>query len=853
MKLCQPLTLAAGLALALGLLTGTAQSDTKAPPAADKKTSGKKAAAPADAGYVNRKMSENWKNPDATLKRLSASMTEKVKGTDPEDVLKFVEKPANRLLLAQWMMAWYDRHQTYSEAIENSKKAAAGKHSNRDLDLQVQESILEDLGKDAKAEREEQKRVVEGIRRDLDMLEKHQELPWTLEEFAADKNSKRLLELLSSDLDWMYQVVFSGDCSNPGRVLAVMQGVAERYPDEFYKVRMIRDIATATGLEFARDCWEYGKAMDRADYYIRKWKERKLNIIFDSLPFWQLRICCGSKCSDGFGNASAGLPASFEWVQDNVRIPAERFSGCCWRCGYKLWNPYGQSVHGSDYRNPYNGLFDSNHHKFTYEVGGVCGGLSHFGAYAATAHGVPAFTMGEPGHCAFVLRINGEWTPAYSVFWQHSLHWTPWRGNYRYTTLHMMTELLEESDAKDNDVSYTYLALGRIFSDRNRKKEAVKCLFHAVNAQPLNLDAWLACAAYLKENYPADKELWRRLHDDVCTLMATRYPEVAADFLQRHVYDNLAKTSISQDEIKKCIHLFWSSLYDEGPARWEVGVMANRQMRLLVKDAEQPQVTVTVGEGDKKEEKKVDKLDADRACYLFASIYSAVSAKPVLPTRILDWMNELDAMHKNVMSDRIKKLTAYFSHIPTGPQGDAMQNKMLLAAEEMFNLDAFQSMGRDMADSKGLLDGEMPPHQPCNGTVMSQGGLVFAGSYGEGDTPAGHWGVLEGCGGNIETAAEANPWVGVMLARDAFVSGVVIIGPEDKAANRKDMVIQVSETGKDGSWQTVGSPLGECTGRISTADFSSSETKCKFIRVLRKGGNTPLQINAIYVYGRPAA
>lgn len=852
MKLAQPFSCVAGLAIAFGMLPAVVQADVPAPGTDKKSADSKKAEASEAAGYVNRKMAENWKNPEASLKRLSAALTERVKSPDPGNVQKFVEKPANRLLLAQWMMAWQAVHNTRSEAIENSKKAAAGKFTNRDLDMQVQESILEDLPKDAKDEREAQKKKVEEIKTELAYLEDHQNLPWTLEEFAAYKNGKKLLEALSTDLDWMYQVVFSGDCSNPGRVLAVMQGVAERHPD-FYKNRMVRDIATATGLEFARDCWEYGKAMDRADYYIRKWKERKLNVVFDTLPFWQLRICCGSKCADGFGNASAGLPASFEWVQDNVRIPIERFSGCCWRCGYKLWNPYAQSVHGSDYRNPYNGLFDSNHHQFTYEVGGVCGGLSHFGAYAATAHGIPAFTMGEPGHCAFILRVNGEWTPAYSVFWQHGLHWTPWRDNHRFTTLHMMTELLEESDARDNDISYTYLALGHIFAERNRKKEALKCFFHAISAQPLSLDAWLACARYLKENYPTDKDLWRQLHDDVCKLLATRYPEVAADLLQKQVYDNLVKTSISKDEIKQCIHLFWSSMYDEGPARWEVGVMADRQMRLLEKDAEQPQVTVTVGEGDKKEEKKVDKLDPDRACYLFASIYSAVSTKPVIPTRVLDWMNELNTMHKGVMTERIKQLTAYFSHIPSGPDGDAMQNKMLLAAESSFNLDAFQSMGRDMADAKDLLSGEMPPHQPLRGAVMSQGGLVFAGSYGEADTPAGHWGVLEGCGGNIVTAAEANPWVGVMLQRDAFVSGVIIIGPEDKTADRRDMVIQVSESGKEGSWQTVGSPLGECTGSISTADFGSSESKCKFIRVLRKGGNTPLQINAIYVYGRPAA
>ena len=33
-------------------------------------------------------------------------------------------------------------------------------------------------------------------------------------------------------------------------------------------------------------------------------------------------------------------------------------------------------------------------------IGGVCGGLSHFGTMAAQAHGIPGYPVGQPGHCA---------------------------------------------------------------------------------------------------------------------------------------------------------------------------------------------------------------------------------------------------------------------------------------------------------------------------------------------------------------------------------------------------------------------------------------------------------------------
>ena len=150
MKLGQPFSCVAGLAVAFGMLPAVVQADVPAPGADKKSADSKKAAASEAEGYVNRKMAENWKNPEASLKRLGAALTERVKSPEPDNVQKFVEKPANRLLLAQWMMAWQAVHNTHSEAIENSKRAAAGKHTNRDLDMQVQESILEDLPKGAK-------------------------------------------------------------------------------------------------------------------------------------------------------------------------------------------------------------------------------------------------------------------------------------------------------------------------------------------------------------------------------------------------------------------------------------------------------------------------------------------------------------------------------------------------------------------------------------------------------------------------------------------------------------------------------------------------------------------------------
>ena len=43
------------------------------------------------------------------------------------------------------------------------------------------------------------------------------------------------------------------------------------------------------------------------------------------------------------------------------------------------------------------------------QVGGVCGTLSGYGSAAARAHGVMATTVGQPSHCAYVVRVGDEW------------------------------------------------------------------------------------------------------------------------------------------------------------------------------------------------------------------------------------------------------------------------------------------------------------------------------------------------------------------------------------------------------------------------------------------------------------
>ena len=62
---------------------------------------------------------------------------------------------------------------------------------------------------------------------------------------------------------------------------------------------------------------------------------------------------------------------------------------------YRGYNAFGDTVQGPMYYMPFKGTFGSDA-EMAIEVGGVCGSLSHVGAAAAIASGIPAMTMGEP-------------------------------------------------------------------------------------------------------------------------------------------------------------------------------------------------------------------------------------------------------------------------------------------------------------------------------------------------------------------------------------------------------------------------------------------------------------------------
>ncbi|BCU75590.1 hypothetical protein [Luteolibacter sp. LG18] len=134
--------------------------------------------------------------------------------------------------------------------------------------------------------------------------------------------------------------------------------------------------------------------LERYDFYRASFQQGKLMPYFAAAPAWELVYTV---------HASYRSIEEMKWAQQ--MLPPERFNPR--GAGnmeyqivkYRLYNYRDSIIHGTAY-------FDGKPNTLMTiaDYGSVCGGLSNTGISVANVFGLPAFTIGQPGHCAFVLK-----------------------------------------------------------------------------------------------------------------------------------------------------------------------------------------------------------------------------------------------------------------------------------------------------------------------------------------------------------------------------------------------------------------------------------------------------------------
>ncbi len=782
-----------------------------------------------DTNYISRKI-PGWGNPNAVQSSTFSKIRSALKTPEPENVLNFVDKPQNRLLVAQFMLAQYDK-MTPEDMIQKSREQMTSRLAKLPEEIKSDKDKLKTMrGKERQAFMAAI-RAKEATLRQMKADAKNMP-PWTLSELAKHRDGNRVLKEVTGNMEWMENICFSGPCVAPGRALYVIALIAKKHPD-VYKDKVVRDIATAIGLEWARYGYDLSKVMDRADFYIENWKAGRLNVIFDDLPMYLRRIVCGCK-----GDNIAGDRKSLEWALDNVHVPAERYLGSPHRLGYRLYNLFGDSIHGDQYYMPWEHLYGGNHFTKSLYVGCVCGGISHFGAFAALANGVPALTNGEPMHCAYILWVNGKWTPGNSVSWERGVHWQPILNMWSaFSSLHLGSELYMKLD-KDTHASNVYRVLAHNAASTRKDKQAIAYFQDAVSAQPINIPVWQEYNDYLTFNKGEDMKLLSDMQDELCFTVAPRYPEVVSEFLKAWVYPKMKNAKMDPKAMMTRFHVFWDNIDKMGPERWRIEKFGRCQIELLAHQ-------------DPPEGKEIPPPAPERALPMFSLIMNNLASKADYLPVIIGWGEEMSKGIGGTAATQLATMSKEIAKTGTGAMGGGdnsqVTGQLMMSAARAKDISTFQRLGANSADQVET-PSSMPELPEMPGKLLSEEGLLATSSTCNHDSPVSHWGVLRPSGGRFHTDKEENAWASVMLPKPGYVNGVVIVTNGGNHQRLNNMEVQISDDGT--SWQTIKN-LGDCTQQVIKVDFQ--EVLGRHVRILRKGGPDFFHLFGIYVYGRDAA
>lgn len=656
----------------------------------------------------------------------------------------------------------------------------------------------------------------------LDQRARSQE-PTSFTELMKDAKHAARFADLSADLDWLQGMMYSGEEVPILRAVYLFLEIADK-DASVLKSGCKRRIASAIALEFARNDWPTDRALARAEFYLKNWALGRMNKQMDTLSMSQMRVLMGIK-----GHHKAGYVENYEWCLDNAHIPASHYVGTgdvyaiCWRGTYRKYNIYGDSIHSNFYET-YDNAFDTYGQEICL-MGAICGGLSHFGAYAAAANGLPAQTMGEPGHCAYTVLVDGKWCPAYSLSWERWLHWYPWQDTGFFSALQFSYDLYCDKNFKKTMASMDLESAALVMEEKNPTIANI-IYARAIKEQPLNFTAYRSYFNFLAKNGQEDDKL--AALRELCKTMPATAPEMTAFLLQSKGMALL--DGAAPDKKLAVVSDFWQSIKTVGPGNWNIAQFITKQADWVCKNAQDP---------------------ASAGVTFYSKLLSSVVTKPDFTPAVMTWGNDWAAKQGQSTQSAMAQETVKVISQASGKGGsvDSLLRGALISAENMGDISAFNSLMKNVPE-KNRYAGGMPKWDAFAGELVSKGGIISLSSTCEHDTPTMHAGILDPRGGKFHTGKDKDAWVRVQLPYVCQISGIVIIPTTNSTFRQQNMVVQVSSTGEDGSWEDVKNLGSAAPDRVTRVDMSQNQKKALYVRIKRVGGPEFFHLNGIYVYGK---
>ncbi len=751
---------------------------------------------------------------------------------DQKASLTLANSHIDPLTLLQWQVLFYAK-KNQSELITR-REEAQGKLAKAKLALPEASVPVPNVA------------VIQKIQDAIDRSTRQMAIPTHLQELLADKAAAASFELVCSSQEMLEGLFYSSEVPPVLPAIYIFSRILEK-DASLAQASRERDIAWAIAIEYAMVNGDPDLAVERALFFIKNFRAGKLHTVFNDIPLSLMRVIVTSK-----NHKDSVSLSSMQWYIDNAHMPQKYYVGfkgqsaICWRCGWHLNNLLGDSIH-VNYYETYDHYFGDNHATRTSQVGGVCGSISSFGAACAVANGIPATTMGEPGHCAYAVLVNGTWTPSYSLSWKRNIHWKPWENITFFSALQLSYDMYTEEESQNTKEALELAALAMCLEQdieqsvpaealvqQADKKAQIRHIYtQALEKQNLAYPIYRAYFQHLQEN--------PQQHDAVAAVKAMNqslthsYPEMAAYILGKHAMPALSMLNAAERRELLCD--FWDNCVGCGIAKWDLqGTILAQNSWLLAAEDAKPKDSIA----------------------FFDHLLGTTLAKEEIAPAVLASLGAWSAQQKVDVQKEVTAMTlASIQKASATPQAEGaasmevLLGKAILNAAKIYDLESFRSLSL-MVDESQRHPEKMPRFKPFEGELLSEGGLIsLSSSHEKHDSPHMHASVLDPRGGKLITDKATKNNITVLLPRVVEVKGIIIVNNGKRKEQERKILVQVSDTGTKDSWETVKSLDASEALNVRRIDLSEQSPRARYIRLVYESADKEsIQINGIYVYGK---
>ena len=507
----------------------------------------------------------------------------------------------------------------------------------------------------------------------------------------------------------------------------------------------------------------------RYQFFQKQEAEGRMHVNYPNLKAWELRFVVANPQQDWDD-------ASYEFAAQNINMPWDKYDLSCWAATYTGTSKFGDSVQGGAYNLPFG---DESEAERTLLNGGVCGAMSHLGAVAAMSHGIPAYTCGQPGHCAYAVRPErGKWIGGFGGpdggMHNHIF------GSEAPTSYHLMETVFADDATIQSAYRKSFCA--RALEAAGRLDEAEKMWRQALADSPLHPFFRAALHALMKQRGVSSGECYAYLMTDMlpCYVghgMAAAYAmddlaEVIAGMDDRNRLDIYRK----QHEALSVTPGSWALKPDELVKKQSLSMSddAGREKLLKVVFTEHMKRGDGTMFGQLLEWAVKTYTPTEAGSQLFNRSFAA-AASEVAATAGQTGAADSDDRNKK-MQEAYSKAIVAAEQARSAPAFQALVSGALALGEPDFKAPALQK--------RGALQGK-----------VATGSLFRMSTSSNYDSPVLHAGIMTEAGGKCHTSSEKTPHVIVELAEPGFTTGCIIRKTDSHEGRMQKAVVYTSEDG----------------------------------------------------------